>query len=242
MCLNGIIMETKISPTLTSTPAFGYLRLSGAGQTEGDGFPRQREAIQNFASTNGYVIIRWFEEKAMSGRTEWDERPAWMEMIGALNGTRTILVEKLDRLARDLMVQEHIIADLRRRKVGLVSVASGEELLCVDDPGRKLMRQIMGAIHEYDRAMLTAKLDAARRRIRERDGKCEGRKAFGVKEGEAEVLEVMQVMRKRGDTFKQIAAGLNQARAEAGGVGYGTRTGGKWIGAAVCKILRREGV
>ena len=221
----------------TPTPAFGYLRLSGAAQTDGDGFPRQRESIERFAAANGYAITKWFEEKAIPGKTEWDQRPAWMEMIGTLNGTRTILVEKLDRLARDLMVQEHIILDLRRRKVGLVSVASGEELLCMDDPGRKLMRQIMGAIHEYDRAMITAKLDAARRRIRARDGKCEGRKAFGVKEGEAVVLQALLDMRTAWPqlTFAQLAERMNEQ-------GLPTRGGGEWIGASVCKILRRAGV
>jgi hypothetical protein len=31
------------------------------------------------------------------------------------NGVRTILIEKLDRVARDLMVQETVIADLHKR-------------------------------------------------------------------------------------------------------------------------------
>jgi DNA invertase Pin-like site-specific DNA recombinase len=30
------------------------------------------------------------------------------------NGTKLVLVEKLDRLARDLMIQESIVADLQR--------------------------------------------------------------------------------------------------------------------------------
>jgi DNA invertase Pin-like site-specific DNA recombinase len=39
-----------------------------------------------------------------------------MELMEALarNGTRLVLIEKLDRLARDLLVQETILGDLRK--------------------------------------------------------------------------------------------------------------------------------
>src|ERR1700693_3355094 len=51
--------------------------------------------------------------------------PAFIEMMTALhsNGTKLVLVEKLDRLARDLMIQETIIGDLRKNGFDLVSVS-----------------------------------------------------------------------------------------------------------------------
>jgi DNA invertase Pin-like site-specific DNA recombinase len=44
------------------------------------------------------------------------DRPGWQELMAALHadGVRVVLIEKLDRLARDLMVQEAAIADLRK--------------------------------------------------------------------------------------------------------------------------------
>jgi DNA invertase Pin-like site-specific DNA recombinase len=39
------------------------------------------------------------------------------------NGVKTIIIEKLDRLARDLMVQEATIADLGKHEFSLISVA-----------------------------------------------------------------------------------------------------------------------
>lgn len=39
------------------------------------------------------------------------------------NGVRTIVIERLDRPARDLMVQETIIADLQKNGFDLISVA-----------------------------------------------------------------------------------------------------------------------
>lgn len=210
--------------------AFGYLRVSGKSQIDGDGFPRQREAIRRFAAAHGYHIGQWFTERAVTGKTEWAERPAWAEMVAKLNGTKVIIIEKLDRLARDLMVQEHIIADLRHRGISLISVAEPD--LCVDDPSRKLLRQIMGAIAEYDRVMIVMKLKAARHRMRESEGRCEGQKPYGTLDGEAAILSRMQLLRSAGEPYHVIATTLNTD-------GMRPRKGDQWHAQTVNKILRR---
>src|SRR5262245_40521502 len=104
--------------------AFAYLRVSGRGQVEGDGFPRQREAIKGYASANGIRITEWFQEEGVSGKTDLENRPALHALMTALHsdGVALVLVERLDRLARDLMVQESIFSDLRRKGFELVSV------------------------------------------------------------------------------------------------------------------------
>lgn len=213
--------------------AFGYLRVSGKDQIEGDGFPRQRAAIRAYAQVNGMRIVEWFEEKAQPGSTEWSVRPAWLEMISRMNGTKTILIEKLDRLARDLMIQEHIILDLRRRKVDLISVADAEAQLCIDDPGRKLLRQIMGAISEYDRAMITAKLAAARKRKKDETGRCEGQKPYGAKPGEESGLLLMQRLRESCKSYQAIAVDMDQSQ-------HKTRNGKPWRATSICRILARD--
>ena len=38
--------------------AFAYLRVSGKGQVEGDGFTRQLEAIRKYATENDYIQKR----------------------------------------------------------------------------------------------------------------------------------------------------------------------------------------
>ncbi len=210
--------------------AFGYLRVSGSSQTDGDGFPRQREAISVYAAAHGFKIVQWFEERAIPGKTEWDMRPAWLEMVAALNGVDTIFIEKLDRLARDLMVQEHIILDLRRRHVNLISVAEPD--LCIDDPSRKLLRQIMGAIAEYDRAMITAKLSGARRRMKAATGRCEGRKPYGFTDEERANIVRMRELRNERMSWHDIAELMNID-------GKLARSGKPWIGASICKILKR---
>jgi site-specific DNA recombinase len=83
---------------------------------EGDGFTRQLEAIKKYAAQSDIKIVKVYREEGVSGTTDWGNRSAFSEMMVALlaNGMRTVLIEKLDRLARDLMVQESIIADFKR--------------------------------------------------------------------------------------------------------------------------------
>lgn len=133
------------------TKAFAYLRVSGRGQIEGDGFNRQEAAIRKYAATQDIRIVKIFREEGVSGTTELENRPALMELLEALasNGTKLVLIEKLDRLARDLMVQETIIGDLRKRSYELISVTEPD--LLQHDPTRVLMRQIFGAIAQYEK-------------------------------------------------------------------------------------------
>jgi len=212
--------------------AFAYLRVSGKGQVEGDGFPRQLAAIRKYAGQNGIDVVQVYEERGKSGTIDGMDRPTWAEMIGVImgNGVKTVLIERLDRLARDLMVQEHIIADLKQRGVELISVAEPD--LCQDDPTRKLMRQILGAIAEYDRTMIVLKLRGSRQRAKALVGKCEGRKAYGEKPEEVAVLNEMRALRALGMSFDGIAEALNRG-------GRSPRSGGQWYGSTVNKILRR---
>lgn len=226
------ITQTTTQATLNKTKAFAYMRVSGLGQEDGDGFTRQREAIERYAAACGMEIVRWFQD-THTGKDEWSKRPGWTEMIGAVNGVSTIVTERMDRVARSMLVQEMIVDDLQKRGISLRTTTGDDS--SDEDPERVMFRQILGVFAQYERTVIVAKMRAARVRIRARDGKCEGRKAFGVKEGEADSLRMMKQLRA-GElmTFERVAAKMNE-------LGLPTRGGGKWIGAAVCKILRREG-
>ena len=107
------------------TRAFAYLRVSGNGQVKGDGFPRQLAAIRGYTKAHQIRIAKIFREEGVSGSTAATDRPAFTAMLEALhgNGVTTIIVERLDRLARDLMIQETILADLAKHGFTLISVA-----------------------------------------------------------------------------------------------------------------------
>jgi DNA invertase Pin-like site-specific DNA recombinase len=210
--------------------AHAYLRVSGKGQVEGDGFTRQLAAIKGYAAAHDIKVIRVFREEGVSGTTDSADRPAWAELMTALhsNGVKTILIERLDRLARDLMVQETIIADLRRNGFDLVSVAEPD--LMATDPTRILMRQLMGAVAQYDKSQIVAKLRGARLRKRAKEGRCEGRKPFGHYDGERATIERMKALRAEGLGFDRIAARMNDE-------GMKPRTGQRWHGVVVNRIL-----
>jgi DNA invertase Pin-like site-specific DNA recombinase len=211
--------------------AFSYLRVSGKGQLDGDGFTRQNKAIADYALANGISVIETFEEQGVSGTKELDDRPALQDLLAALKegNAKIVIIEKLDRLARDLMVQETILSDLMRQGFEIISVCEPD--LCSTDPSRVLVRQIFGAIAQYDRAMTVLKLRGARQRMKARTGRCEGVKGFGVMEGEQATIDRMTELRSAGMSLEGIAATLNSE-------GRGTRMGKPWLGATVNKIIR----
>jgi DNA invertase Pin-like site-specific DNA recombinase len=213
------------------TDAYAYLRVSGKGQLDGDGFTRQTRAIERYALANGISIVETFDEQGVSGTKELDDRPALQDLLAALKegDVRVVIIEKLDRLARDLMVQETILSDLMKQGFEVISVSEPD--LCSSDPSRVLVRQIFGAIAQYDRAMTVLKLRGARQRMKAKQGRCEGRKAFGARSGESQAIERMRELRASGLAVDKIAARLNEE-------GIPSRTGRSWYGATVGRILR----
>jgi len=212
------------------TKAYAYLRVSGKGQVKGDGFPRQLQAIKKYSAEHDIKIVQVFREEGVSGTKESMDRPAWAQMMTALhgNGVKTIVIEKLDRLARDLMVQEATIADLAKSGFTLVSVAEPD--LMANDPTRKLMRQMLGAVAEYDKDQIVLKLRGARMQKRVAEGRCEGRKPFGRNQAEQAAIDRMKTLRAEGLAFDRIAERLNTE-------GVPTRTGRRWHGVVINRIL-----
>jgi DNA invertase Pin-like site-specific DNA recombinase len=213
--------------------AFGYVRCSSMGGMDGDGPIRQRAAIEKFCQENSIELAGVYEESHtgsdLEGRTEFHK----MRSAMLANGVRMVICEKLDRLARSIMVQETILADFKKHGIELRSATVGEDDLCGTDPTRTLIRQILGCFFEYERKMIELKLRAARQRARAAGKRCEGRMPYGAKAGEAGTLCLILDLFKRGQRPEAIAALLN-AKA------IPTRYGRSWHPATVSKILNRH--
>ncbi len=78
------------------------------------------------------------------------------------------------RFARDLMVQEVGFAMLQARGINLVTADSPTSFLD-DTPMARLIRQVLGAVSEFKKAVVVAKLRGARDRKRNTGVKVEGR-------------------------------------------------------------------
>lgn len=74
----------NIQASFDHEKAFAYLRVSGKGQVEGDGFPRQLEAVRKYAAAHDIKIAKVYREEGVSGTTEWENRPAFAEMMAAM--------------------------------------------------------------------------------------------------------------------------------------------------------------
>jgi DNA invertase Pin-like site-specific DNA recombinase len=161
--------------------AVAYLRTSSATNvgTDKDSEKRQRQAIEAYAKSAGYVIVDTYYDEAVSGADPIEARPGFSALLDRIegNGVRVVLVEDASRFARQLSVQEAGILALNERGVTVLT-ASGDNLTETDDPYKVAMRQMAGVFAQLEKARLVHKLKAARDRKRASGVKVEGRKAF----------------------------------------------------------------
>lgn len=161
--------------------AVGYLSTSSATNVgaDKDSEKRQLAAIEAFAKSAGYEVVQAFYDEAVSGADPIDSRQGFTSMMEKVirDGVSTIIVETASRFARDLMVQEVGYAMLRGQGVALVAADSPESFLG-DTPTATLIRQVLGAVSQFEKAMLVGKLKGARDRKRATGVKVEGRKSY----------------------------------------------------------------
>lgn len=220
--------------------AVAYLRTSSAtnvGQDK-DSDKRQLAAIQSFAKANGYDVTQVFYDAAVSGADPVHERPGFAAMLAHLAAPQTppagagapppaagdehplppatkkyILVESPDRFARDLIVQLTGHDLLKTKGIELIP-ASAPDFFLEDTPTAVLIRQVLGAIAQFEKASLVSKLAAARARKKAATGRCGGRKPLADTHPQAALL-AKQLRRKKpkGGTMslRAIAAELAAA-------------------------------
>jgi site-specific DNA recombinase len=83
--------------------AVGYVRVSSKEQREeGYSIPAQRKLLEEYAKREGFTVVEWFEEAETAkqvGRTEFGRM---LKLLKAKKDVRNILVEKTDRLYRNI--------------------------------------------------------------------------------------------------------------------------------------------
>ena len=155
-----------------SRAAVAYHRTSSAANVDGDSRPRQRAAIQTYAERHNIEVVREFYDPAVSGAVPLHDRPGFQKLLAYLrrNGARLVLVENASRFARDLMVQEVGFERLRSEGIDLIAADNPGGFLD-DTPTAVLVRQVLGAIAQFEKAQLVTKLKVARDRKSEALGR-----------------------------------------------------------------------
>jgi len=198
--------------------AVAYLRTSSAANVgqDKDSDKRQRAAINAYAKANGFQIVDDYYDAAVSGADPIDQRPGFMEMLRRVssNGAKTIIVESPDRFARDLIVQLTGHDILKAHGIALVPTTA-PDFFTEDTPTAVLVRQVLGAIAQFDKASTVAKLAAARKRKKEATGKCEGRKSHA--ELQPDVVALARRLRRKKPKGGQMSLRAISAALEAEG-------------------------
>jgi DNA invertase Pin-like site-specific DNA recombinase len=172
--------------------AVAYLRTSSMANVgeDKDSAKRQREAIEGYAKTAAYAIVAEYSDEGVKGADPVDQRPGFAAMLERIagNGVRTIIVETASRFARDLITQETGWRLLRDAGIVLIAADSPDAFLD-DTPTAVMIRQILGSVAQFEKAMLVSKLRGAReRKKRETGQKVEGRKTHLEKRPEVVAL------------------------------------------------------
>ena len=217
--------------------AAAYLRTSSATNVgaDKDSDKRQLRAIRQYTRHAGIEITRTFYDEAVSGADHVDQRPGFHEMMTYLNenGVKTFLVETANRFARDLIVQETGFAMLQNQGIELIAVDSPDSFL-EDTPTATLIRQVLGAVAQFDKAVTVGKLRAARDRKRASNGKCEGRKSY--LESRPEVVALAKKLKWRSRKARDQRS-LREISAELATAGHLTAKGQQFSASAVKAML-----
>ena len=189
-----------------------YIRTSSATNLDGDSEDRQRDAVGRYAESQGYEIVSGAYDQSVKGSDSIHERVGFAKLIQYCldNEVSVILCENASRFARDLVIQEMGYRELKKLKIKLIPVDT-PDYFTGDSPSLTMIRQILGAVSEFEKSNLVSKLRGARNRVKERNGKCEGRKSLKELMGDTafiSMIKQVKLLRKHNKTYASIAGVL----------------------------------
>jgi DNA invertase Pin-like site-specific DNA recombinase len=215
--------------------AVAYFRTSSAANvgTDKDSERRQREAVTTYAKTAGIAVVAEFYDAAVSGADPIDARAGFVQLLDHCqeHDIGIVLVENAGRFARDLAVQLAGHQLLRERGIELIPV-DAPSYFTDPSPTAEFVRQILGAVAQFEKAALVAKLRHAREAKRAATGRCEGRPPVP----EVVLAEARRLARKSPKTGKRRS--LRAIAAELAALGHVGPTGQPYHAGSIQHMLR----
>lgn len=211
MTANGNRRTRTGSPSI----AIAYVRVSTDRQELGP--EAQRASIEAWAAREGVTVVAWHLDVKVSGAAPIADRPELVAALAALavHGAGVLVVAKRDRLARDVMnaaMLEGLVADAGARIVSTAGEGTDS-----NDPSAVLMRTLVDAFAQYERALIAARTKAALGALRAK-GYRAGTVPYGFTAdaagrlspdaGERAVIEQAHALRASGLTLRGIVAEL----------------------------------
>ena len=225
-----------------SIKVVGYCRVSTDNQKEEGTIEIQEKALKEYAKKNNIELLQIFKDEAISGSSELENRPGLVKLFNYIEShfnMKGVLIFKLDRLARDLYIQEHLIKKLELLNIKLLSIKEPD--LSSKDPMRKAFRQFMGIVSELEKAFITMRLSAGRINKAQKGGFAGGSTAMGyvsknkklkIDKEQAEVIRMIFKMKR----YKKM--GLREIARELNNLNIPTsRVNSRWHARTVKYIL-----
>ena len=183
-----------------------YIRTSSATNLDGDSEERQKVAIYAYAEKNGYEIVQGAYDQAVKGSDFTGEREGYKSLLEycLANDVQVILCENASRFARDVIVQELGYRELKKLNLTLIPV-DAPDYFSGDSPSLTMIRQILGAVSEFEKSNLVSKVRGARERIKAEKGKCGGRKSLEEHYGSVRFGKLLRKTKKLSDTGLSLA-------------------------------------
>jgi DNA invertase Pin-like site-specific DNA recombinase len=166
----------------------------------------QLRELRDYAGRRGWEIVEEYVDAGVSGAK--DSRPALNRLMVDACQRRfdAVLVWKLDRYGRSLRHLVNALAELEALGVSFVSLRDNLDL---STPSGRLMFQIVGAMAEFERALIQERVRAGLRNARAK-GKHLGRPRVFVS------VEKIANLRNRGCSWSQIVTetGISKGTAQ----------------------------
>jgi DNA invertase Pin-like site-specific DNA recombinase len=164
----------------------------------------QLSELREYAGRRSLTIFREYVDEGVSGSKE--SRPALNQLISDARRCRfdAVLVWKIDRFGRSLKHLVNTLADLNAYGIAFISLRDNLDL---STPSGRLMFQIIGAMAEFERALIQERVKAGLR-----NAKAKG-KRIGRPRQQVDSLLVLK-LRSEGFSWRRISERL--------GLGLGT--------------------
>ena len=144
--------------------AFAYLRVSTEEQT----VQNQKLVLEKWGQDNGYQILDFFEDSAVSGRVPATQRLGFRDMLEFVKTSQVdaVLVYELSRVGRTFWDTLDAIKAIEQY-APLISCSPRESFLQTTEPSvRKLMIGILTWVAEREREMLVQRTKDGMERAR----------------------------------------------------------------------------
>jgi DNA invertase Pin-like site-specific DNA recombinase len=197
-----------------------------------DSLPRQQDAVRAYAKAHGLQIVQEYYDASVRGADPMMSRPGFADMLAYMlgNGARIVLCENAGRFSRDLAVQIAGYDLLKSKGITLIPVDVPDHFTD-ETPTAVMVRNILGAVSQFEKEALVLKL----RKSRDRKSVAAGERIEGNPRWKAlrnpAAIEAARAARQRGLSLRAIAAELAQKGiCAASGKVYGAQSIKRMLG------------